>query len=223
MKTLILAPAALAIACLPHVAAAQEAGDASHRWYANVGVGHIVFDEKASVKVAGQAIPGADGKLSNNTTVTAEIGYHLTPHVSVAATLGIPPETTLSAAGSLAGAGVLGKVRYAPGSYTLRYHFGAPAAKVRPYIGGGLNWTIVLKNTDGLLRNVRASDTTGPVAIGGVDVALNRRVGAFVSVMKVWTTTNAQFDMPTPAGFAPGSAELRMNPTLFQAGLHWRF
>ncbi|OAN65728.1 hypothetical protein A7X12_15565 [Sphingomonas sp. TDK1] len=219
----ILAGVALVVTSLPTSAQAQEAIVASPSWYARVALGRITFDEKARVQVAGQPLVGADGTLSNNTTITAEFGYHIAPHLSVAATLGMPPETTLSAAGSLAGAGVLGKVRYAPGSYTLRYHIGASEGRVRPYVGAGVNWTIILENRDGLLRNVRASNTVGPVAIGGVDVALNRRFGAFLSVMKVYTSTNARFDMPTQAGLVPGGARLRMNPTLFQGGLQVSF
>ncbi|NMN04763.1 MULTISPECIES: OmpW family outer membrane protein [unclassified Novosphingobium] len=223
MKTPLVAASALAIACFPTMALAQHTDSTSPHWYVRAAVGHIAFDEKAQVKVGGEPLPGANGTLSNNTTLTTEFGYHLTPHLSLAATLGIPPETTLTAAGSLAGAGVLGKVRYAPGSYTLRYHFGAPGARIRPYAGAGLNWTIVLKNHDGLLHNIRASDTTGPVVTGGADIALSRRLGAFASVMKVWTRTNASFDMPTPAGLVPGTTRLQMNPTLFQAGVQVRF
>ena len=219
----IVASVSLAFACLPAMAQAQEARGELPRWYARAAIGRITFDEKASVEVAGQPLAGADGTLSNNTALTAEFGYHLTPHLSVAATLGIPPKTTLSAAGTLAGAGVLAKVRYAPGSYTLRYHIGASEARVRPYAGVGVNWTLILENRDGLLRDVRASNTTGPVVTGGVDVAFNRRFGAFLSMMKVWTSTDARFEMPTQAGLAPGSARLRMNPTLLQGGVQVRF
>ncbi|WP_448663418.1 hypothetical protein ACG3SL_01745 [Sphingomonas sp. CJ20] len=87
MKLPILAGVALVVTCLPTGALAREAIVASPSWYARVALGRITFDEKARIQVARHPLVGADGRLSNNTTITAEFGYHIAPHLSVAATL----------------------------------------------------------------------------------------------------------------------------------------
>ncbi len=142
--------------------------------------------------------------------------------MSVAATVGVPPTSTLTASGTLAGAGTLGKVTYGPGLYSVRYHFGRPGG-VRPYIGGGLNWTIIFKTEDGVLKDFRTSNTVGPAITGGIDVPLNERIGVFGAASKVWTSTNARFRLGTPNGFVPGTARVQLNPLIAQVGLQYRF
>lgn len=207
----------------PAVATAQSSTpDQPRRFYVRLGAARIVFDEKADVALAGQPLAGADATASNNYGVSLDIGYFLTPNLSVAATVGVPPTSTLTAAGTLAGAGTLGKVTYGPGIYTLRYHIGHPG-KIRPYVGGGLNWTIIFKTEDGVLRDFRTSNTLGPAVTGGIDVPVNDRIGIFGAVTKVWTSTNARFRLATPDGVVPGTARVRLDPLVAQAGLQYRF
>ncbi|WP_082733597.1 OmpW/AlkL family protein [Sphingobium sp. CCH11-B1] len=213
---------AFTVGCAAGSADAQYLPVKDQKFYVRAGASRIIFDEKANVKVGGQSLEGADGTLSDNTTVVFEIGFHITPHISLAATAGAPPKTTLTAAGTLSGAGTLGKVRYAPGTYTVRYHFGKSGG-IQPYLGAGFNWTIVLKNQDGLLQHIRAANTIGPAIAGGVDIPVNQRFGIFLAAMKTWTSTDVRFDLPTPAGLAPGSAHLRMNPAIAYGGVQVRF
>ncbi|KTW04602.1 hypothetical protein NS258_17850, partial [Sphingomonas sanguinis] len=91
---------------LPSVAQAQQSPDGKERrFYVRLGAARVMFDEKADVKLAGQPLPGANATASNNNGVSLDIGYFLTPNVSVAATVGVPPTSTLTASGTLAGAG----------------------------------------------------------------------------------------------------------------------
>lgn len=208
---------------LPTLAQAQQSTDGKERrFYVRLGAARIMFDEKADVKLAGQPLTGANATASNNNGISLDIGYFLTPNVSVAATVGVPPTSTLTASGTLAGAGTLGKVTYGPGLYTLRYHFGRSGG-VRPYIGGGLNWTIIFKTEDGVLKDFRTSSTLGPAITGGIDVPLNERIGVFGAVSKVWTSTNARFRLDTPNGLVPGTARVQLNPLIAQVGLQYRF
>ena len=208
---------------IPMAAQAQQSDrDHQRRFYVRLGAARIIFDEKADVKLAGQTLPGANATASNNNGISLDIGYFLTPDLSVAATVGVPPTSTLTASGTLAGAGTLGKVTYGPGLYTLRYHFGRPDG-VRPYIGGGLNWTIIFKTEDGVLKDFRTSNTVGPAITGGIDVPLKERIGVFGAVSKVWTSTNARFRLDTPNGLVPGTARVQLNPLIAQVGLQYRF
>ena len=208
---------------LPTAVQGQSSGaEHQRRFYVRLGAARIMFDEKADVKLAGQPLPGANATVSNNNSISLDIGYFLTPDLSVAATVGVPPTSTLTASGTLAGAGTLGKVTYGPALYTLRYHLGRPGG-VRPYIGGGLNWTIIFKTEDGVLKDFRTSNTVGPAITGGIDVPLNERIGVFGAVSKVWTSTKGRFRLGTPNGLVPGTARVQLNPLITHVGLQYRF
>ncbi|EIZ79651.1 hypothetical protein WSK_1731 [Novosphingobium sp. Rr 2-17] len=202
--------------------AEAQTADRPERFYIRVGPGFVDFDEDAKVKIAGQPLAGANGTLSDNVTAGVELGYFITPDISVAATVGVPPTTKLTAAGTLAGAGTLGKVTYGPGVYTARYHFGRPRG-VRPYIGGGFSWTIIFGTKDGVLQDVKVENATGPAVTWGIDVPINRKFGLFASGIKTWTSANSRFTLPTPGGSAPGTARLQLNPLILYGGIQYRF
>jgi outer membrane protein len=214
---------AACVLLLPSAAQAQQSDrDHQRRFYLRLAAARVIFDEKADVKLAGQVLSGANATASSNNGVSIELGYFLTPDVSIAATVGVPPTSTLTASGTLAGAGTLGKVTYGPGLYSLRYHLGRPGG-VRPYIGGGLNWTIIFKTEDGVLKDFRTTNTVGPAITGGIDVPINARIGIFGAASKVWTSTNARFRLGTPGGLVPGTARVQLNPLIVQLGLQYRF
>lgn len=94
---------------------------------------------------------------------------------------------------------------------------------MRPYFGCGLNWTIIFKTEDGVVKDFRTSNTVGPAATGGIDVPINERIGVFGAVSKVWTSTNARFRLDTPGGLVPGTARVQLNPLIAQVGLQYHF
>jgi len=208
-------------ACLLASVAAAQTGNEG-RFYLRTGPAQIMFDEGAEVTIAGEPVPGADARLEDNTGLAVELGYHISPRISVAATVGVPMTTTLTAAGSLAGAGELGSVKYGPGIYTVRYHFDSPGP-IRPYVGAGVNWTIIFESRDGGLQNVDAKDTFGPVITAGLDIPINERMGVFAAVAKAWTSSDVTFDFPTPAGLVPGTSKVQLDPLVIYGGIQVRF
>ena len=187
-----------------------------------VGYARLNWDEEAKVAIAGQAVPGGNARLSNNNGVEFDLAYYFNPNVSVALALGVPPTTTLTASGTLTGVGQLGKVTYGPAVATVRYHL-TGLGPVVPYVGAGINYTKIFDTKDGVLQNFRASDTVGPALNAGVDVALTRRFGIYADAKKVWTSSNTRFLLPTPAGAAPGTAKVRLDPLILNAGISIRF
>lgn len=176
---------------------------ASPRFYARLGVAHFDFRENAKIQLGGAPVPGGNATVDNNTPLSVELGYFLTPHISLAATIGVPPTTTLRGAGSLQGAGALGTVTYGPGVYTVRYHFN-PEGKLRPYVGAGVNWTIVFDTDDRALQNFKTSNTFGPTVTAGVVAPVSDRFSLFGSVSKGWIKTDSTYDLATPGGLVPG-------------------
>ena len=106
--------------------------------------------------------------------VTDNIGFEL-----IAAT------TKHSISGTNGTTGTIGKLASTwvlPPTLTVQYHF-APEAKVRPYVGAGVNWTLYYKEkaSNGLETavgptNVNLSSSFGWAAQVGIDIDLNERM-----------------------------------------------
>ncbi|MFP3802959.1 hypothetical protein SB764_42740, partial [Paraburkholderia sp. SIMBA_027] len=73
------------------------------RWWIRAGGAWAAFNASADVKAGGQFIPGASANVKDNAAFMAEFGYRITPSVSLGLTIGIPPTTTMSGAGTVAG------------------------------------------------------------------------------------------------------------------------
>jgi outer membrane protein len=200
------------------VLAQDDTGTQADHVIVHAGVGYLRWSESAKVRSNGQLIPGGDASLSNNTAVVFDAAYFLKPNVSIAIGLGLPPTTTISGTGTLAPAGRLGKITYGPSVVSVRYHL-IGLGPVRPYVGGGLNYTLVFSTKDLGVKDLRITNTYGPVAQAGFDIYLNRRFGVYFDAKKVWTKSNANFLV---AG-TPGSARVTLNPLILAGGVSYRF
>ena len=159
MKTLKSVPALVAAAlALTSGAAQAAAGD----WLIRAGVHNV--DPKSN----NHPVVKADDAPS----VTISGSYFLTENVAVEV-LGAYPFThdvLLKSDGSKAG-----EITQLPPTLSLQYHF-APDAKVRPYVGAGLNYTFFYdEKTTGALTGTKLSldNSFGLTAEVGVDIALN--------------------------------------------------
>lgn len=206
----------------PAHAEEQKPKDDFRHFAVRAGYARLNFNEKARVSAAGQPIAGADAILKDNNGFEFDIAYYFNPNVSVALALGAPPTTTLTAAGTLAGTGQLGRVTYGPAVATARHHV-TGLGPVAPYVGAGVNYTMILDTDDGALQKFKVKDAFGPVLNGGFDIALDDTFGIYVDVKKIWANTKAEFLLPTPAGPAPGTAKVQLNPVIFNAGVSVRF
>ncbi|WP_164662314.1 hypothetical protein [Tropicibacter sp. Alg240-R139] len=66
----IIAPALLGMVNAG-VAQAQE----SSPWYLQAGVAHVAFQERAEISIGGAPVAGADGDLTDETTIALGLGY----------------------------------------------------------------------------------------------------------------------------------------------------
>ena len=198
-----------------------DQGDFRH-WMVRGGAAYLTWDEDVEVTVGGAVVPGGNARLKDNTGIVFEGAYFFNPNFSVALALGVPPTTTLTASGSLEGAGELGEVTYGPAVLSARYHF-ANAGPFTPYVGAGVNYTLIFDTEDKLLQNFKADDTVGPVLVAGFDYALSPRWGLYFDAKKVWTSSDTSFGLPTPAGVAPGTAKVQLDPLILSLGASYRF
>ena len=219
--SMLMTPAAWAQTADPNALTATE-NPSPTKVMLRGGFAYLNWDDRSAVSVGGQLVPGGNGSLSNNNGIAFDVAYFFNPNVSVALALGIPPTTTLSGAGSLAFAGKLGKITYGPAAVTTRYHF-TGLGPVVPYLGGGINYTLVFNTKDRFLQNLHVDNAVGPVITGGADIFISKRFGIFVDAKKIWASSHARFLVPSASGLVPGAAKTRLDPLVLNAGVSFRF
>ncbi len=190
-------------------------------WRIYAGPAHIGFSTSAKVQAGGQLVPGGNATADSNHSVGFGAIYDFHPGWSAEIALGLPPTTALKGTGTLAGAGTLGKVKYGPAVLSVRRHLWEDGP-VRPYIGAGINYTLVLESRDGFVSNLDVKNGVGPVLQAGFEVPINQRWSFFVDAKKIWLKTTATGTLPALGG-APAHAKVRLDPLVVTAGVSYRF
>ncbi|WP_169742679.1 OmpW/AlkL family protein [Paraburkholderia ferrariae] len=223
MRSKILFPLFL----LSPLAASSSAMAQTTPWTVRAGPVGVFFDGHTDqAKVAGQPIPGADVGLQDNGSFAVELGYEIAPRWTVRLGVGVPPTTKLSAGGTLRNfepplTGNLGKVTYAPAVLTLTYGLG-DWGPVRPYIGGGVNYTWVISTSDGDVAGLKVHSAWGGVVEAGFDVPINKRWSVFADVRKIFVKTSASGTIPALGG-PPANVDLRLDPIIAHVGVSYHF
>jgi outer membrane protein len=208
----------LALPCLFQPAMAQQFQPKARDLVVRAGITALHFDSSASLAVAGTQLPGAGIHTSNNFTGSLEFDYYLLPNISMSLTVGIPPVTHVDGSGVLAPVGRLGDVRYGLGALLIKYHFNE-WGRFQPYAGAGLAYFKVL-NASGLgISNLKINDSLGPGLQAGFDYMLSQRIGLFASLSHVFLDTQGT---GTFTGL-PVTADVKLDPTVFQGGIAVRF
>lgn len=207
-----------------HTAAAQDLSTPDSRWYIQVGPAALAFKESAKISAGGSEIPGAGVTLSDNKSLVANIGYFITPSVSLAAMIGIPPTTKVDGTGPLAGLRA-GEITYGPSMFTANYHF-RQFGKFQPFIGAGFTYTAILDTKDGAIQDLKVDNALGGAIRAGFDYMLSERNGFYMSAQKLFvgTDVNGTVNPAIPGlGGAPIKASIDLDPLIISAGYTVRF
>lgn len=216
MRSVIMAFAPIVLGSLAAPASSQEF---DRGWFVRTGPLGVVFDSGATVSVGGGVVPGGNATADDNLTLSFDVGYQFNDRFSVMLTGGIPPTADLHGQGSLYGAGYLGSATYAPSVLAGQYWFETGNPKFRPYIGVGVNYTIILDTDDGAIGGLKVDNAWAPVLQAGVESAINDKLGVYFDVKKLWLDTKA---IGTVGGVA-ASADVTLDPWLIGAGISYRF
>jgi outer membrane protein len=112
-----------------------------------------------------------------------------------------------------------------PPTLTLQYHF-TPAAKVRPYVGAGLNYTIFYgDNTSDALNtaigktDLNLSNSFGWAAQAGVDFDVSEKVFVNFDIKYIDMSTTATLT----TGALVNTVDVKINPIVVGIGVGMRF
>lgn len=207
-------------------ATCAQAHAADSPWSVRIGPAQVAFDASASIDVGGANVPGANATADENTTLAFDIGYALDDRWTVRAAFGVPPTTTLNAAGSLKGmvpplTGKLGRVSYGPAVLSLTWKLG-DFGMFQPYVGAGVNYTHVFSTEDGDIAGLKVKSAFGTALQLGVDVPINRTWGLFLDVRKIFVKTTATGTVPAFGG-PPAEASITLDPLVVHMGASYRF
>lgn len=214
----LLCTAALTSCFAVRAVHADEGGS----WFIRGGLAYADFHASGTVAINGQQLPGASATVRHNTGFAFETGYFLTPNWAVALTLGAPPTAKIYGAGTLESAGKLAEATYGPAVLALQYHLSL-RSRFHPYVGLGVNYTLITQTSDAAIRHVHVDNGTGVALQAGVEYRLNRRFALFVDAKKIWVGVDARGLAATPAGYLPATSHLTLNPVIWNMGVSYHF
>ena len=202
---------------MPDAVAHDEKEPTSH-WSVRVGVARALYNSNARITTRGNILPGSTARVTDNTTLTVDVGYDLSDDVSVMFMGGIPPTADVIGEGSVSSFGKLGHVRFGPLVLTAVYRL--PAWKgLKPYVGAGGAHLFILKTNDRAVKDLKVQDHNGFVIQGGVEYRLSRKWELFADYKHIWLNVHATGSL---AG-EPVRAKVTLNPDLISAGLKFHF
>jgi outer membrane protein len=198
----LIATVATAVLVLGPAANAHEKGD----WLVRVGAGLI------------------DPKSDNSDIVSVDSGaalvfngtYFFTPNIAfeVLAATPFSHDIELKADGSK-----VGEVKHLPPTFSLQYHFDT-AGKFKPYVGAGLNYTLVFdEDTTGALAgtDLDVDDSFGFAAQLGTDIVISDTM--FLNFDVRWADIDADVEI-SPVGLA---FDVEIDPMVYSLALGWKF
>ena len=194
-------------------------------WQVRVRLISVSPDESSTITFAGQntsgTLPGA-ATASTEYVPELDITYFFNKNVSAELILATSRHDIV-AAGTPLGDVPVGKVGVLPPTLLAQYHF-APDAKIRPYIGAGINYTFFYnEDAEGTaFQHSSYEDGFGLALQAGVDFDFNEDSPWFfnLDVKKIWLSTDVELGGPVTG---PLEVEVDLNPWVFGAGFGYRF
>ena len=195
--------AAMAFAGIAAPALAQESP-----WLVRVRAVHIDPADKSD-PIGGS---GASDRLhvSDKWIPEVDISYFFTPNWAAELILTYPQKHDVTLDGQR-----IGSFKHLPPTLTAQYHF-LPGAQIDPYVGAGINYTLISKvdilNGAGRLEH----DSIGGALQAGVDVRIDGKWSLNLDVKKVQIRSDVDI-----AGVR--ASRVKIDPVLIGVGLGYRF
>jgi outer membrane protein len=234
MKKTILS-VALATAMFAPILAQAEAGD----WVVRVRAVNVAPNEDSKLgktvnNLLGAPVmsPGAELAVSDKVIPELDISYYFTKNIAAELILAVGTRHNVSIQGDSAGVvnnQALGSVNLLPPTLTAQWHFN-PDQTFDPYIGAGINYTIMLdrnlKGSSGAIADHKIkidSDSWGPALQAGFDINLKDGWLINADVKYVWLDTDVELKGAATGGAWRKIDALDINPWVIGVGIGKRF
>ncbi|MBD3729611.1 MAG: OmpW family protein [Sphingomonadales bacterium] len=164
-----------------------------------------------------------DTKANDNFVPTLAVEYFATPNVSVE-TICCFTQHHVSGTGALAGAELVDHVLILPATVTLKYHI--DAGPIKPYVGAGPTMFFVFDEKPGAtatalgVTKVKMSNQLGVALQGGVDIAMNEKMGLSLDAKKYFVRPHAKFYEGSALAL---ETTHKLDPWVVSAGVYFRF
>ena len=157
---------------------------------------------------------GLNADVSYDVMPTVGVSYFLSDNVAVEVIAGTTKHTVRA---KNASTDIKVKNTWVlPPIVTLQYHF-APAGRVSPYVGGGVNYMLFYGGSNKNGFNLKIDDGFGAALQAGVDIATRDRWTINLDAKKVFFETDA---VDRTAGL---KTKVTLNPWVLSAGVGYRF
>lgn len=167
-------------------------------------------------------------KVKVNDTITPEVDftYMLTDNVGAELIAATSRHTVSGTSGTTGSIGALAKTNALPPTLTLQYHF-APDAKLRPYVGVGVNYTTFFNN-DATSKftaaagktTVSMKDSVGLAGQIGFDLPINDNV--FINVDAKYIDIDTTATLRT-ANLGTQTVKVDLDPFVFGVGIGFKY
>jgi len=201
LATLTLLAAALAAPCL-------QAEDGP--WMVRL---RAVAIQPANKSDAFSGVPADAIHVSNKTIPEVDFSYFFTKNFSAELILTVPQEHDVT----VEGVGKVGTFKHLPPTLTAQWHF-LPGQTIDPYVGAGLNYTLIsdVKISSGALDLAKSS--TGLAAQVGVDFKVAKNCYINLDVKYVQLKSDLKV-----AATGQKLTTVKVDPMLYGVGIGYRF
>ena len=166
------------------------------------------------IMTAAGAVTGLEAQVKSDVVPTVGLVYFLTDHIAGELVLGTSKHD-IKAVGGATNVKVH-DTWVLPPVIALQYHF-APAARVSPYVGAGLNYMLFNGGKDYNGFKVKVKDGVGYALQAGVDVATQDRWSINLDVKKIYFNTKANINAGTL------NSKVNLDPWVVSAGVGYKF
>lgn len=170
--------------------------------------------------------PTEEVSVNNSIMPEIDVTHMVSDHVGLELIAATTKHNATGTSGTTGGIGKLASTWVLPPTLTVQYHF-APDAKVRPYVGAGVNYTMFYseKPSAGLetavgRTDVNLKDSFGWAAQAGIDIDLNEKMFLNFDVKYIDIDTTARL---ATTAIGTQRVKISLDPIVFGVGLGFRF
>jgi len=235
-KKMLMAAAAMLVA---GAAQAQSAGSnlISLGWFRVMPTGSadpLTLDSVNGIPF-GQVQSGTGAKVEAADTLGIAFTHFFTDNIAGEIVAGVPPKHDISGEGVFAQYGKLGSVRQWSPAVLVQYHFFDAKAKIRPYVGIGVNYTWFTEaqvtnqafvsgvSGPGATMSASAKPSWNPVFNVGANYAINDNWFVGLSVSYLPLSTTATFTTQRGPVTIVSHTKIKMDPVVTYLNVSYRF